>query len=81
MAGFRARDLAAVGHRMVPHPAVTLALEFGAGRPIVNDASGRQQRGSLVAGLGLGPAARCGYAARTSSASRYACHHWSSARS
>ncbi|MFI7618473.1 helix-turn-helix domain-containing protein [Nonomuraea terrae] len=54
MAGFRARDMAALGHRMVPHPAVTLALEFGAGQPIVNDASGRQQRGSLVAGLGIG---------------------------
>ena len=39
---------------MIPHPAVTLALEFGAGTPIVDDAAGRQQRGSLAAGLGFG---------------------------
>jgi AraC-like DNA-binding protein len=52
MAGFGVRSVAAL--RMVPHPAVTLALEFGAGRPIVDDAAGRQQRGSLVAGLGFG---------------------------
>jgi AraC-like DNA-binding protein len=54
MAGFRARDLAAVGHRVVPHPAVMLAVEFGADPPIVEDAIGRQHRKSLVAGLGLG---------------------------
>ncbi|MFD0971774.1 helix-turn-helix domain-containing protein [Plantactinospora endophytica] len=56
MAGFRARDpgTAAVGHRLVPYPAVTLALEFGAGTPVVADAAGQQRRGSLVAGLGFG---------------------------
>jgi AraC-like DNA-binding protein len=53
MAGFRARDLAAVGHRMIPHQAVTLGIEFGAGRPVVH-VSGQQVRGSLVAGLGTG---------------------------
>ncbi|MEU0569407.1 helix-turn-helix domain-containing protein [Nonomuraea sp. NPDC005983] len=52
MAGFRVGDLDAL--RMVPHPAVTLLLEFGAGQPIVDDATGRQQRGSLVGGPGLG---------------------------
>ncbi|MER6952152.1 helix-turn-helix domain-containing protein [Nonomuraea sp. NPDC000554] len=52
MAGFRVRDLDTL--RMVPHPAVTLLLEFGAGQPIVDDAGGRQQRGSLVAGPGIG---------------------------
>jgi AraC-like DNA-binding protein len=52
MAGFRVRDLDAL--RMVPHPAVTLLLEFGAGSPVVDDAAGRQQRGSLVAGPGVG---------------------------
>ncbi|MGV9779518.1 helix-turn-helix domain-containing protein [Streptosporangium sp. NPDC003464] len=52
MAGFRVRDLDAL--RMVPHPAVTLLLEFGAGTPVLDDAAGRQQRGSVVAGPGLG---------------------------
>lgn len=52
MAGFRVRDLDAL--RMIPHPAVTLLLDFGAGSPVLDGASGRQQRGSLVAGLGFG---------------------------
>ncbi|MCC5581926.1 AraC family transcriptional regulator [Microtetraspora sp. AC03309] len=52
MAGFRVRDLDAL--RMVPHPAVTLLVEFGAGSPVVDDAAGRQQRGSVVAGPGVG---------------------------
>ncbi|WP_169978915.1 AraC family transcriptional regulator [Microbispora sp. H10836] len=52
MAGFRVGDLDAL--RMVPHPAVTLLLEFGAGSPVVDYAGGRRQRGSLVAGPGLG---------------------------
>ncbi|WP_433754476.1 helix-turn-helix domain-containing protein [Nocardia sp. CA-135398] len=54
MAGFRVRHLDAL--RMVPHPAVTLLLDFGAGSPVVDDATGRQQRGSVVAGLGVGSA-------------------------
>src|SRR5689334_19352999 len=53
MAGFGVRSLA-VPLRMVPHPGLTLALEFGAGQPILDDAAGRQQRGSLAAGLGFG---------------------------
>ncbi|MEU7829896.1 MULTISPECIES: helix-turn-helix domain-containing protein [unclassified Nonomuraea] len=52
MAGFRVGDLDAL--RMVPHPAVTLLLDFGAGSPILNDAAGRQQLGSVVAGPGIG---------------------------
>ncbi|MEU7017668.1 helix-turn-helix domain-containing protein [Streptomyces sp. NPDC046385] len=52
MAGFRVRDLDAL--RMVPHPAVTLLLEFGAGTPVLDCSSGRQQRGSIVAGPGFG---------------------------
>ncbi|WP_341720926.1 helix-turn-helix domain-containing protein [Micromonospora sp. FIMYZ51] len=54
MAGFRDRGVTSVGQRVIPHPAVTLALEFGSGPLIVDDAAGRQQRGSLVAGLGFG---------------------------
>ncbi|MEU8620551.1 helix-turn-helix domain-containing protein [Streptomyces sp. NPDC048623] len=52
MAGFRIRELDAL--RMVPHPAVTLFLEFGAGSPVLDCASGQRQRGSVVAGPGLG---------------------------
>ncbi|MEU6784445.1 helix-turn-helix domain-containing protein [Nonomuraea angiospora] len=52
MAGFRVRDLDTL--RMVPHPAVTLLVEFGAGSPVMDYAAGRRQRGSVVAGPGLG---------------------------
>lgn len=54
MAGFRDRGVSGTAHRAVPHPAVTLAVDFGAGPLIVDDAAGRQQQGSLVAGLGFG---------------------------
>jgi len=57
MAGFRDRGRTAVAHRAIPHPAVTLALEFGDGPLIVDDAAGRQHRGSLVAGPGFGSGA------------------------
>ncbi|TDD25540.1 helix-turn-helix domain-containing protein [Nonomuraea diastatica] len=52
MAGFGVRDLDAL--RMVPHPAVTLIVEFGTGSPVVDYAAGRRQRGSVVAGSGIG---------------------------
>src|SRR3954451_10265656 len=52
MAGFHVRALDAL--RMVPPPAVTLLLEFGAGSPVLDCAAGRQQRGSIVAGPGFG---------------------------
>ncbi|SEE37269.1 AraC-type DNA-binding protein [Streptomyces sp. 2231.1] len=54
MAGFHVRDLRAL--RIVPHPAVTLLLDFGAGSPVIDGADGRQQLGSVVAGPGLGSA-------------------------
>ncbi|WP_330242486.1 helix-turn-helix domain-containing protein [Streptomyces sp. NBC_00525] len=52
MAGFCVHDLDAL--RMVPHPAVTLLLEFGAGAPVLDSATDDPQRGCLVAGPGLG---------------------------
>ncbi|MEU2747410.1 helix-turn-helix domain-containing protein [Streptomyces collinus] len=52
MAGFRIRELDAL--RMVPHPAVTLLLEFGPDSPVLDGGPGQQQRGSIVAGPGLG---------------------------
>ncbi|MET9319508.1 helix-turn-helix domain-containing protein [Streptomyces sp. NPDC003038] len=51
MAGFRERGTDPIDLRAVPHPAVTLVLEFGDGPLVVDDASGRQQRGNLVARL------------------------------
>ncbi len=54
MAGFHVRDLQVL--RIVPHPAVTLLLDFGAGSPVIDGAGGRQQLGSVVAGPGLGSA-------------------------
>jgi hypothetical protein len=36
---------------VVPHPAVTLVLEFGNGPLVVDSATGRQQRGNLAAGF------------------------------
>jgi AraC-like DNA-binding protein len=51
MAGFRGRSVGPVDVRVVPHPAVTLVLEFGNGPLVVDAATGRQQRGNLVAGF------------------------------
>jgi AraC-like DNA-binding protein len=50
MAGFRDRSTAPVDLRAVPHPALTLVIEFGRS-PLVDDGTGREQRGSVVAGL------------------------------
>nr|SBO97296.1 transcriptional regulator, MerR family [Nonomuraea gerenzanensis] len=52
MAGFRIAGLDAL--RMVPHPAVTLVLDFGAGSPVLDGGAGPRQRGSIVAGPGFG---------------------------
>lgn len=52
MAGFRVADLTAL--RIVPHPAVTLLLDFGDGTAVLDCAPGQRRRGSLVAGPGLG---------------------------
>ena len=50
MAGFRERATDLVDLQVVPYPAVTVAIDLGDGF-IVDDASGRQQRGSVVVGL------------------------------
>lgn len=54
MAGFRDLGLAPEGERVIPHPGATLVLDFGPGPLVVDDAEGRRNRGSLVAGLGFG---------------------------
>jgi AraC-like DNA-binding protein len=54
MAGFRDRGTAALAQRVIPHPSVMLAVEFGAASPVVTDAAGRQRRGSVIAGPGQG---------------------------
>ncbi|MFE0457953.1 helix-turn-helix domain-containing protein [Kitasatospora sp. NPDC058965] len=54
MAGFRDRGAAPIDLRVIPQPTVVLALQFGAGAPVVDDAAGRRHRGSVVAGLGAG---------------------------
>lgn len=53
MAGFadQADDL--VDMQVIPFPAVTLVIDLGDG-VVVNDVSGRQQRGSVVAGMAPG---------------------------
>ncbi|MBO2462302.1 helix-turn-helix domain-containing protein [Actinomadura violacea] len=50
-AGF-SRGGSAADHRLVPHASVIVALDFGAGPPLVEDAAGRRFQGSLVGGLG-----------------------------
>ncbi|MGW7820250.1 helix-turn-helix domain-containing protein [Streptomyces puniciscabiei] len=54
MAGFRDRGVAPVDLRVIPHPTVMLALEFGSGSASVDDAAGRRHRGAFVAGPGTG---------------------------
>jgi AraC-like DNA-binding protein len=56
MAGFSDLGRTPADLRLIPHPAVTLALMFGPGSVTVVDAAGREQRGSVVAGLGFGAA-------------------------
>lgn len=51
MAGFRSRGTDPLDVRVVPHAAITLALEFGDGLLVVDTATGRRQRGNLVAGF------------------------------
>lgn len=59
MAGFSDRTAGLADLRVIPHPAVMLVVDIGGGL-LVNDASGWQQRGSLVAGLAPVGAAGCG---------------------
>ncbi|WP_425276270.1 helix-turn-helix domain-containing protein [Streptomyces carpinensis] len=54
MAGFRDGGAASAGQRVIPHPSVMLAVDFGSGSPVVADAAGRRQRGSVAAGPGMG---------------------------
>jgi AraC-like DNA-binding protein len=51
MAGFADRGRTPAGLRLIPPPAVTLALVFGPGTVVLSAAAGR---GSVVAGLGFG---------------------------
>lgn len=57
MAGFGDRGRTPSGLRLVPHPAVTLALMFGDGSITVSDGHGNRQGGSLVTGPGFGSGA------------------------
>jgi len=52
MAGFADRGRNPAGLRLIPHPAVTVALMFGPAEVVMVDAGGRERRGSLVAGTG-----------------------------
>jgi AraC-like DNA-binding protein len=54
MAGFCDRTTDLVDLRAVPHPAVTVAVDLGDGLAVVDEATGRQQRGTVVAGLASG---------------------------
>jgi AraC-like DNA-binding protein len=53
MAGFCDRGALAVDLRVIPHPAVMLALDLGPGSLVVAGPAG-EHRGSFVAGLGTG---------------------------
>jgi AraC-like DNA-binding protein len=60
MAGFSDRAVGLAGIRMVPHPAVTVIVDIGGGL-LVDHSGGRQQLGSVVAGLApVGAAGRGG---------------------
>ncbi|MBF6059867.1 helix-turn-helix domain-containing protein [Nocardia terpenica] len=54
MAGFRDRSTGSIELRVIPHPSVTLVLEFGDGSLVMYGATDRQQRGSFVGGLAPG---------------------------
>ncbi|ADD42372.1 transcriptional regulator, AraC family [Stackebrandtia nassauensis DSM 44728] len=54
MAGFGVPGSLAEGLRIIPHPAMMVAVEFSATASVAVDGGGRRQRGSLVAGPGFG---------------------------
>jgi AraC-like DNA-binding protein len=54
MAGFRNRTTDLVDLRVVPYPAVTVVVDLGDGIVVADEVSGRQRRGSVVAGLAPG---------------------------
>jgi AraC-like DNA-binding protein len=51
MAGFRQRTADEIDLRPVPFPAVTLAVDLGDASAVVDDGTGRRQRGSVAIGL------------------------------
>ncbi len=51
MAGFRTAGTAPVDVRVVPHPAVSVALALGDGPRVVDTVSGRQRRGDVALGF------------------------------
>lgn len=53
MAGFSVRTTDLLDLTVVPYPAVTIFIDFGDGL-LVDDASGRRQRGNVIAGLAPG---------------------------
>lgn len=59
MAGFRGRSVDLGDFRFVPHPAVTVFIDFGNGL-LVDEASGQELRGSVVVGLVPGDVLRGG---------------------
>lgn len=54
MTGFVDRGALPPGLRLVPHPAVTLVLDFGTSPITVDDDDDRTHAGSLAAGVGVG---------------------------
>ncbi|MFC9437688.1 helix-turn-helix domain-containing protein [Nocardia sp. NPDC057030] len=56
MAGFRSLRTDPIEQQVIPHPSITVILEFGDGALVVEDPAGRQRHGSLAAGLTLRPA-------------------------
>lgn len=54
MAGFGVPGTLADGLRLVPHPAVMVAVDFGPNRSLVMGNSGTRQRGSVATGPGFG---------------------------
>jgi AraC-like DNA-binding protein len=51
MAGFRARAGDVVDLEPVPYPAVTVVVDLGEALLVIDEATGRRERGSVVAGL------------------------------
>jgi AraC-like DNA-binding protein len=54
MAGFRDRAQDVVDLKVVPYPAVTIVVDLGDGLLVVDEETGRERRGSVVAGLAPG---------------------------
>ncbi len=50
-AGFRARAGDLVDLEPVPYPAITVVVDLAEALLVIDDATGRQERGSVVAGL------------------------------